>query len=163
MKHKNIKKIFIIAIPLIAISIISCIVYYNKYLSWDYDVTSFGGYNNNPNEISKIEIGFHEAPARPHHEMYLVTVKDRKNIKKITDILDKMKFNDGDIVTYGGVGGNLFMVMCYNKENRIAFSLGIAGLDGGCMVNGVNSYTTDPKHEEKLGEIYLDLRGEIPK
>ncbi len=159
MKNKKI----IIIIPLLVLSIILYSVYYNEYLAWDYDVTSFGNYNNDPEEISKIELGFHMPPACPHYEMYLVTIKDRKNIKRVTDILGKMKFNDGDIMTFGGAGGNLFWVKCYNKRNRIAFSLGTGiGDDGACMVNGKNNYTTILKYEEKLGELYMELRGEIP-
>ena len=107
MKNKKI----IIIIPLLVLSVILYSVYYNEYLAWDYDVTSFGNYNNDPEEISKIELGFHMPPACPHYEMYLVTIKDRKNIKRVTDILGKMKFNDGDIMTFGGAGGNLFWVL----------------------------------------------------
>ena len=162
MKYKNIKKIIVI-IPLLVLSVILYSVYYNEYLAWDYDVTSFGNYNNDPEEISKIELGFHMPPAYPHYEMYLVTIKDGVNIKRVTDILAKMRFNDGDIMTFGGVGGgDLFWTICYNKRNKMAFSLGIAGLDGPCMVNGKNNYTTSPKYEEKLGELYMELRGEIP-
>ena len=127
MKNKKI----IIIIPLLVLSVILYSVYYNEYLAWDYDVTSFGNYNNDPEEISKIELGFHMPPACPHYEMYLVTIKDRKNIKRVTDILGKMKFNDGDIMTFGGAGGNLFWVKCYNKRNRIAFSLGTGIGDDG--------------------------------
>ncbi len=163
MKYKNIKKIIII-IPLLVLSVILYSVYYNKYLAWDYDVTSFGNYNNDPEEISKIELGFHMPPTCPHYEMYLVTIKDRENIKRVTDILAKMRFNDGDIMIFGGVGGGLFWVKCYDKRNRIAFSLGFGGRNESCscMVNGKNNYTTIPKYEEKLGELYMELRGEIP-
>ena len=115
MKYKNIKKIIII-IPILAVSVILYSVYYNEYLAWDYDVTSFGNYNNDPEEISKIELGFHMPPACPHYEMYLVTIKDEVNIKRVTDILAKMRFNDGDIMTFGGVGGgDLFWTICYNS------------------------------------------------
>ena len=140
MKNKKI----IIIIPLLVLSVILYSVYYNEYLAWDYDVTSFGNYNNDPEEISKIELGFHMPPACPHYEMYLVTIKDRKNIKRVTDILGKMKFNDGDIMTFGGAGGNLF---CAKMAPPVPCTPVIAGtwLNGktNVMVGGMPALTSD--------------------
>ena len=63
-----------------------CKNYYDKYISGVYDVYSFDNYNNNPDEIIRIEIG----SSNPYYGKGIKTVKNKKDIKKIIEILDKI-------------------------------------------------------------------------
>lgn len=161
---KSTKRIIVILILLLVIFIVLYKLYYNKYLAGCYNFTTFLE-NYNPDKVSKIEIGIYAPPIEPYNEMYMVTIKDRKDIKRIADVLDKMKFKEGGTLQ-SRAGETPFWVKCYNKNSKIVLQMTIYdSQDNGiyCLIFGKSYININSRYVDKLKNIYLDIRGEIPE
>lgn len=55
------------------------------------------------------------------------TVKDKKGIKKITEISGKIKLKDGSANIFETAGRMNFLVSCYNKNDVMVLGINIIG------------------------------------
>ncbi len=149
-------KLIVIAL-LIITTITLCKNYYDKYISGVYDVYFFDNYNNNPDEIISIEIG----SSNPYYGKGIKTVKNKKDIKKIIEILDKIKLKDGSSNIFEIAGGMGFLVSCYNKKDIMVLGIEIIGSNGNeatCMINAKSCIVVNARHINSLMEFYENIK-----
>lgn len=147
----------IVIVLLIITSIVLYKNYYDNYISRIYDIYSFDNYNNNPEEIIRIEIG----SSNSYYGKGIKTVKDKKSIKKITKILDKIKLKDGSSNIFEIAGGMGFLVSCYNKKDIMVLGIEIIGNNGNeatCMINAKSCIVVNAIYINSLMEFYENIK-----
>lgn len=147
----------IIIVFLVVVSVILCKNYYDKYVSGVYDVYSFDNYNNNPGEIIRIEIG----SSNPYYGNGIKTVKNKKDIKKIIEILDKIKLKDGSSNIFEIAGGMGFLISCYDKKDIMLLGIEIISSNGNeatCMINAKSCIVVNARYINRLMEFYENIK-----